>query len=73
MSRRGKCWDNAVAESFLSNLKSEQIKKRIDSTLAETKSEIFDYIEVFYNRTRRHKYLDELSPYEFERQRQTTL
>jgi putative transposase len=73
MSRRGKCWDNAVAESFLSNLKSEQIKKRIDSTLAETKSEIFDYIEVFYNRTRRHKHFDELSPYEFERQRQTAL
>ena len=44
MSRRGNCWDNAVAESFFSNLKSEQIKKRIYSTRAEAKSEIFDYI-----------------------------
>jgi len=73
MSRRGNCWDNAVAESFFSNLKSEQIKKRIYSTRAEAKSEIFDYIEGFYNRVRRHKHLDQLSPYEFERQRQTAL
>jgi putative transposase len=50
MSRRGNCWDNAVAESFFSNLKSEQIKKRIYQTRAEAKSEIFDYIEGFYNR-----------------------
>jgi putative transposase len=71
MSRRGNCWDNAVAESFFSNLKSEQIKKRIYQTLAEAKSEIFDYIEGFYNRVRRYKHLDQLSPYEFERQRQT--
>ena len=73
MSRRGNCWDNAVAESFFSNLKTEQIKKRIYSTRAEAKSEIFDYIEGFYNRVRRHKHLDQLSPQEFERQRQTTL
>ena len=73
MSRRGNCWDNAVAESFFSNLKSEQIKKQIYSTRAEAKSEIFDYIEGFYNRVRRHKHLDQLSPYEFERQRQTAL
>ena len=73
MSRRGNCWDNAVAESFFSNLKSERIKKRIYNTRAEAKSEIFDYIEVFYNRVRRHKHLDQLSPHEFERQRQTAL
>jgi NDP-sugar pyrophosphorylase family protein len=73
VSRRGNCWDNAVAESFFSNLKSEQIKKRIYSTRAEAKSEIFDYIEGFYNRVRRHKHLDQLSPHEFERQRQTAL
>ena len=73
MSRRGNCWDNAVAESFFSNLKSEQIKKRIYQTRTEAKSEIFDYIEGFYNRVRRHKHLDQLSPYEFERQRQTAL
>ena len=73
MSRRGNCWDNAVAESFFSSLKSEQIKKRIYPTRAEAKSEIFDYIEGFYNRVRRHKHLDQLSPHEFERQRQTAL
>jgi putative transposase len=62
MSRRGNCWDNAVAESFFSSLKSEQIKKRIYQTRAEAKSEIFDYIEGFYNRVRLHKHLDQLSP-----------
>jgi putative transposase len=67
MSRRGNCWDNAVAESFFSNLKSEQIKKRIYIARAKAMSGIFDYIEVFYNRVRRHKHLDQLSPYEFER------
>jgi putative transposase len=70
---RGNCWDNAVAESFFSSLKSERVKKRIYQTRAEAKSEIFDYIEVFYNRVRRHKHLDQLSPHEFERQRQTAL
>jgi hypothetical protein len=73
MSRRGNCWDNAVAESFFSSLKNEQIKKRIYKTRAEAKSEIFDYIDCFYNRVRRHKHLDQLSPHEFERQRQTAL
>ena len=73
MSRRGNCWDNAVAESFFSSLKSERVKKRIYQTRAEAKSEIFDYNEVFYNRARRHKRLDQLSAYEFERQRQTAL
>ena len=52
MSRRGNCWDNAVAKSFFSNLKREHIKKRIYSTRAEAKSDIFDYIEGFYNRVR---------------------
>jgi putative transposase len=73
MSRRGNCWDNAVAESFFSSLKSERIKKRIYLTRAEAKSEIFDYIEGFYNRVRRHKHLEQQSPYEFERQRRTAL
>lgn len=47
MSRRGNCWDSAVAESFFSNLKSEQIKKRIYPARAEAKSGIFDYIQGF--------------------------
>jgi putative transposase len=71
MSRRGNCWDNAVAESFFSNLKSEKIKRRIYKSRAEAKSEIFEYIEGFYNRTRRHRHLDQISPHEFERQRRT--
>ena len=72
MSRRGNCWDNAVAESFFSSLKSELVKKRIFATRDQARSEIFDYIEGFYNRIRRHKHLKQLSPYEFER-RQTAL
>jgi putative transposase len=67
MSRRGNCWDNAVAESFFSNLKSEKIKKRIYKTRQEARSEVFEYIEGFYNPVRRHKHLDQLSPLEFER------
>jgi len=56
MSRRGNCWDNAVAESFFSSLKSELVK-RIFATRDQARSEIFDYIEGFYNRIRRHKHL----------------
>ena len=67
MSRRGNCWDNAVAESFFSNLKSEKIKKTIYKTRQEARSEVFEYIEGFYNPVRRHKHLDQLSPLEFER------
>ena len=66
MSRRGNCYDNAVAESFFSSLKKEQIKRRIYATRAEAKSQIFDYIEGFYNRTRRHSHLGQLSPRAFE-------
>ena len=66
MSRRGNCYDNAVAESFFSNLKKEKIKNRIYNTREEAKSDVFDYIEVFYNRKRRHSYLDQLSPMVFE-------
>ncbi len=73
MSRRVNCWDNAVAESFFSSLKREQIKKRIYPTRAEAQSEIFDYIEGFYSPLRRYKHLDQLSPLEFERQHQNAL
>lgn len=66
MSRRGNCYDNTVAESFFSNLKKERIKRKIYSTREEAKSDIFDYIEVFYNRTRRHSFLNQLSPMAFE-------
>ena len=67
MSRRGNCYDNAVAESFFSSLKKERIGRRIYPTRQEAKADIFDYIEMFYNRTRRHSYLGQVSPYDFER------
>ena len=66
MSRRGNCWDNAVAESFFSNLKKERIKRRIYASRQEAKSDVFDYIEGFYNRVRRHSHLDQMSPLAFE-------
>lgn len=67
MSRRGNCWDNAVAESFFSSLKKERVKKRIYKTRDLAKADVFDYIEVFYNRTRRHSHLGGVSPEAFER------
>jgi putative transposase len=67
MSRRGNCWDNAVAESFFSSLKKERIRKRIYKTRELAKADVFDYIEVFYNRTRRHSHLGGVSPEAFER------
>ncbi|WP_264973708.1 IS3 family transposase [Klebsiella variicola] len=66
MSRRGNCWDNAVAESFFSSLKKERIRKRIYKTRDLARADIFDYIEVFYNRTRRHSHLGGVSPEAFE-------
>ena len=66
MSRRGNCWDNAVAESFFSSLKKERIKKRIYKTREMATAEIHDYIEMFYNRTRRHSHLSGVSPEAFE-------
>ena len=66
MSRRGNCWDNAVAESFFSSLKKERIKKRIYKTREMARADVFDYIEMFYNRTRRHSYLGGVSPEVFE-------
>ena len=66
MSRRGNCWDNAVAESFFSSLKKERIKKRIYKSRDIANAEIYDYIEMFYNRTRRHSHLSGVSPEAFE-------
>ncbi|QSQ40437.1 IS3 family transposase [Xanthomonas translucens pv. translucens] len=67
MSRRGNCHDNAVAESFFSVLKKERIKRRIYPTRAMAASDVFDYIEMFYNPIRRHGSAAGLSPVEFER------
>jgi putative transposase len=66
MSRRGNCWDNAVAESFFSSLKKERIRKRIYKTRDMARSDVFDYIEGFYNKTRRYSHLGGVSPETFE-------
>jgi len=66
MSRAGNCWDNAVAESFFSTLKTECIAGRVFSTRAEANLALFDYIETFYNRRRRHSSLGYRSPAEYE-------
>lgn len=67
MSRRGNCWDNAVAESFFSSLKKERIRKRVYKTRDLGRADVFDYIEMFYNPTRRHSHLGGVSPEAFER------
>ncbi|EBX1737694.1 IS3 family transposase [Providencia vermicola] len=68
MSRRGNCHDNAVAESFFQLLKRERIKKKIYGTREEARSDIFDYIEMFYNSKRRHGSSNQMSPTEYENQ-----
>ncbi len=68
MSRRGNCHDNAVAESCFQLLKRERIKKKIYGTREEARSDIFDYIEMFYNSKRRHGSSDQMSPTEYENQ-----
>jgi putative transposase len=62
MSRKGNCWDNAVAESFGGSLKKERIKKRIYPTRVLALADIADYVENFYHRTRRHSHLGGVSP-----------
>ena len=67
MSRKGNCWDNAPMESFFSRLKVELIYAEQFDSISEAKSGIFEYIEVFYNRLRRHSAIGYVSPAEFER------
>lgn len=66
MSRKGDCWDNACAETFFKSLKTELIGDRVFETREQARREIFEYIEVFYNRRRLHSYLGYLTPAEFE-------
>lgn len=67
MNRRANCYDNAVAESFLSSLKNELILHSTFGTSDEARTAIFEYIEVFYLRQRRHQSLDYCSPVDYER------
>jgi len=66
MSRKGNCWDNAVSESFFHTLKTELVHHVKFKTREEAKQNIFEFIEVFYNRVRMHSANDYLSPVEFE-------
>ncbi len=66
MSRKGNCWDNAVAESFWATVKRELVNTREWATRAELEMALFDYIEVFYNRKRLHSTLDYLTPEEYD-------
>lgn len=67
MSRKGECLDNAVAESFFGTLKTEWSDHHDYKTKQQAKQSLFEYIEVFYNRQRRHSYLGYISPDEYER------
>ena len=66
MSRAGNVWDNAAMESFFSSLKTERTAAKTYRTRAQARADVFDYIERFYNPTRRHSTLGYLSPLEFE-------
>jgi len=66
MSRKGDCWDNACAETFFASLKKELIGDHIFVSREQGRREIFEYMEVFYNRRRLHSYLGYLTPVEFE-------
>lgn len=66
MSRKGECLDNAVAESFFGTLKTELVDHEDYRTKEEARKSLFEYIEIFYNRRRRHSYLGYLSPVEYE-------
>ena len=67
MSARGNCYDNAVVESFFGLLKRERINRVRYRTRDEARADVFDYIECFYNRKRRHGYLGNISPATFEK------
>ena len=66
MSRKGDCWDNAVVESFFATLKKEEVHRENYLTHEQAKASLFCYIEIFYNRKRRHSALGYISPHEYE-------
>lgn len=66
MSRKGNCWDNAVAESLFKTLKNDLVYQTYFYTKTQAKREIFEYIEFYYNRVRSHSYLGNISPCKFE-------
>jgi transposase InsO family protein len=73
MSRKGDCWDNAVGESFVHTLKVEKVNRCRFRTREEAKQEIFEYVEMYYNRKRMHSSLGYMSPFEYEKRLFTSL
>jgi putative transposase len=67
MSRAGEVWDNSAMESFVSSLKTERTARKAYRTREQARADVFDYIERFYNPTRRHSTLGYVSPIEFEK------
>ena len=67
MSRAGEVWDNSAMESFFSSMKTERIARKVYRTRDDVKADVFDYIERFYNPTRRHSTLGYVSPIDFEK------
>ena len=68
MSRKGNCWDNAVAESFFKSLKVELVYDTVFKTVDEAKTKIFEWIEIWYNRKRLHSSLNYKTPYQVEQE-----
>lgn len=66
MSRKGNCWDNAVAESFFKTMKTEMVYHENFQTRAQAKIAVFEYLEIWYNRKRRHSTLGYLIPQKFK-------
>lgn len=67
MNRSGNVWDNAAMESFFSSLKTERVRWKVYRTRDAARADVFDYIDRFYNTTRRHSTIGYVSPVEFER------
>ncbi len=67
MSRKGNCYDNAVAESFFSTIKNELVFDKTFATREEARNNIFEYIDIFYNRQRLHQTLNYLTPEQAEK------
>ena len=69
MSRKGNCWDNSVAESFFASIKKERIMRTIYKTREEAKSDVLDYVYMFYNSNRVHSYLNYKMPIQVSKER----
>ena len=72
MSRKGDCYDNALMESFFGTFKEECVERQTYQTRAEARTSVFEYIEIFYNRQRKHSSLGYVSPTTYEQMKGAT-